>query len=549
MAAKDIFAPPSKQELDMFAAPPSKEELGLLTKPATKESKYKGLLSDSPTGVLTEEGLSFGLRPFLKGAGSAIAEGYTKLTSPREMDTKERLAEALAAAKEGFSTGRKEANVERDEAEKELGPVASTGIALGSGLLTAPLTPIRSVKGALALGAGLGGAQALSRAESLKEGAGMTAGGAATAGLLQKYGGKAIEKAGKAISGGLTKLGSTLSGVTEKEIQTYVKQGDKIKDLIKKSGGDFTLEADRIREGLQKNIQATRGSLSKEIGDVLSKASPEKTIDSIPYVSALQKVKEQINPNLYPDQIVEIEEVMSAVKNVAGETGKLNLKEMNELKQFLQGVAKPDYIKGGQIFSRGKDVARAAKGAASAINSDLSKMAPEISKANSQLSRLHKIEESINKNLLKSGGSDAGLLAAGRGANPRSVRQLKAIADITGKDVLPDVEALAAAQRFGRAEALPSDTTGKAMLRAGAGAAAGLLGGGGNPLGAIAGVALSNPAGVKALIDAGRIPATILKKLGGNGKVMELAKTPAGRAYILQQITPSASRGTGGMLE
>lgn len=153
------------------------------------------------------QGITFGLRPFIKGVGGAIGEGAASLTAPNQGNGQGfALSRALDKAKQGFSQGRQEANQEQTQAANEY-PKTYYGSMLGGGLLTAPLTPIKTAGQAVKLGAGLGAANALSSADSVKGAAVDVASGAATGGILHG--------AASAVTKGIAALPNASQGIKD----------------------------------------------------------------------------------------------------------------------------------------------------------------------------------------------------------------------------------------------------------------------------------------------------------------------------------------------
>lgn len=490
-----------------------------------------------------EKAITFGARPFVKGVGGGIGEAAARLVSPREMDFLER----LKRTKEGFGVGFSEEKELAQKEQKELSekhPMISAGSELAGGLLTAPLTPVRGVGSAIKLGLMTGAGRSLGEAKDLGEAAKMTAGG----GLLgaagygaSKLAGKAIQKGSELSKTGLKRLASNLSGLTEKEIETYASRPEEVKKIMSTFGEGEA--ADTIRTEFMNNIRGARQKYGSAIGEALKKPDfIEPKHDLSPVVkkleeklSSISKIKEKLGA----DDINDLRELTKKIREL-GTDGKVSVSELHEIKEFLQDFAKPSYLKNGQIFTRGDLSQGAAKNAAREAKVMVDRLAPEIAEANQKLFQMHAIEDNINKNLITPGKAAGGLISAGKGENKQSIRMLKQLSGLTGQDMLKRAEELAAAETFKNAKLLPQDVTGKSLTRALAGTAAGGLIGG--PVGAMAGAAATSPIAIKAAIDAGQIPMALINKMGGAEALKKLVDNPNTSAAIIKYLTTNMER-------
>jgi hypothetical protein len=303
---------------------------------------------------------------------------------------------------------------------------------------------------------------------------------------------------------GLTKVGQALTGVPEQEITTYAKNADKIKEMAKASDASTIEAADQIRMKYADDIKSTKQILNKTIESTLQNNT--QVVSNNPILEALETYKSKINKDLYPEQISQIDDLISKI-NSTSVKGNLSLLKAHQVKQFLQDKASSAYSNPGEIFSLGSEAAKAAKDAAAKARNLVNQVAPEIAEANNQLSKLHNIEDSMNVNLLKIGKPEAGLLAAGSGGNARNAKALEKLGEMTGTPMLEEAQNLAAMRTFANPPLLPVDVTGKAGARmnfakAGVGAIGGAIGAG--PIGAAIGTALTSPAALKSVIDVGR---------------------------------------------
>lgn len=320
--------------------------------------------------------------------------------------------------------------------------------------------------------------------------------------------GKTAELVGDAAKATTVKAGSTLTGVSEKSIKTYIEQRKAIDEIIAKHGGDMTLAADELRENLQSAIQNKVRSLNGNIEKAIKEAPSDVKISSDSIIDSLTETRNQLNPALFGDKIEEINEV---IKKIEALPKQLDAKSASDAKRFLQGMAEGAYLKNGQVFTSSKEAARAAKAGGREARKIEMELAPGTIEPNKELSRLHRYESNVNKNLIAPGKTESALLAAGSGANARNVKNLRDISNITGFDALGEAEKLSSAKTFGEASFTPVDTTGKSAARMGLAAGAGSLIGG--PMGAAISVAFTSPAVLKKAIQAGDVSADLVKKI------------------------------------
>lgn len=330
---------------------------------------------------------------------------------------------------------------------------------------------------------------------------------------------KPVKWLGEKVSNIAAKVGSTLSGVTEKEIKTYAKHADQIKEMAKASDSNVALAADEVRGKFFADIDATRKAMNQKISKALEKS--QASVDATNVLTELEKAKKTINAKLYPEQITQVDDLIGKIKNLGVESeGKfsMSVQDLNDVKSFLQEKASTAYRSPGEIFALGKESAKVAKNAGGVARDLVNKAAPEIAEANKTLSKLHNIEDNMNLNLIAPGKPESALLAAGSGGNVRNVEYLKELGNITGTDMLGEAEKLAAMRTFGSPALIAADTTGKSLARMtlGAGAAGAVGGLGAAPIGGF----LASPAAIKAAIDAGLISKKALQSETGKRLLM-----------------------------
>lgn len=474
-----------------------------------------------------EKAGTFGFRPAVAGAGGALGGFIGKLQAGGS------LSEAAQQGKEFFFDAREEAKAEQEAAAKAH-PVADfAGQAAGT-VATLPLVAGKGIKAALATGGLFGAGDAASNAESLDEAANKIITGTATSALTygalkgggavvrkvgqtpigQKIAGKAasaVEKTKQIPSKVFDKIAHSLTGVDEKKINTFRRNVDEINRIIARAGGDWPEEANKFRETVMRDIQSTRKNLNAQITEALVDAPDTVRADINPIIDTLNNFKDKLSVNYDAAAMNQIDDIINKIKLEAGEDGLMTVSALFKTKQFLQERAAPSYSSDGKIFITADQSAKAAKQTAAVVRKALNKLSPEIAKANNTLELMHKIEDRMNRSLLKIDAPEAPIFAAGSGAINRNTKSLQKIGAITGKDYIPEVQKLAAAREFADPSWVPVDATGKSFTRLALGVGAGALSSGGTALGVVAGAALTSPAALKKAIEIGSIPPNVVR--------------------------------------
>lgn len=516
-----------------------------------------------------QEGTSFGLRPMIAGLGAAAGSAYGEAekgikSNEGLMDYVSRIGKSVPSA---FKSGRLEALSEQEKAARE-SPGSYLAGNVASGLLTAKFLPVTSIGSAAKVGALQGTGRAISEQQSLPEAA-KTIGTSGGLGVLSYGAAKGIEKAAPVVREGISKVSSflgdktkkafiktayALTGETEKNIKNFIEKNDAVEKIIKESGGNIGVAADNVRQTLQNQIQSFRRSQNAAISDALDNVSPDKAISKDTIIGALNRIKSRININLKPEEAGQIDELITRINNVAGKSDRLSLKELYDVQDFLYERAKGAYMKDGQIFVPGKVSQQAAKSGAREAKIILDDAVPELRSANEALSKLHKIEENINKNLIAPGKSEAALLAAGGATSGRNRIYLDQLGKIIGKDVIGEAEKLSSAAAFASPQLMPKSAGGTtSTTRTIAGGILGtMLGGvpGGVAGTAIAG-AITSPAALKQAIKGGLLSQKVLEQTFGRAinfaddKVMnnliKFLQTPQGLTALNNAATSGKS--------
>lgn len=367
---------------------------------------------------------------------------------------------------------------------------------------------------------------------------------------------KILSKSGDILKNVTIKGGETLTGIPRQNIKTYIEKNPEVRDLIAKYGGDMTQAADDLRIRLSDALKSKVLSLNDEIKTAISNAPEGSKESNKAIIDALEHVQNGVNKDLYPSVHSEIQGMIDKVKKVssttstmyepAKATSEIAAKQVNEVKRFLQDIASGSYMENGQVFNASSATQNAAKqGARMARKAEIS-LAPETVQPNLELSQVHNLEKNINKNLITPEKPDVALFSAGSGQNPRNVKNLNKIGQITGMDALGEAEKLSAAKQFSNPSFLPTDTTGKSTTRTLLATGLGAIFGG--KIGAVLAPVLTSPAALKTAIDSGQFSKSLFVKLSGGmkevtpesfKKVMSAIKTPEGQTLVKGAVVVS----------
>ncbi len=342
------------------------------------------------------------------------------------------------------------------------------------------------------------------------------------------------------------KVAATLSGETEKAIETYGRRNKEINALIAKGGNDSNEIANIAKKELAASIQETRRGANARITQALEEASPDPSQPLSVLREKLEASKKRLNPKINKQEIADLDELAADLDAIDNGEGLATIGDLQALKSKFGEIASGSYTKDGQIFQRGthfegtaKDIARAAKELLDANGPK------ELKEANKVLSKLHYLEDRLNRNMLAPDKSYAALVAAGNEGNSTNRALLGQLGRLTGTDAVGKAENVAAAISFANPSMLPVDKTGKSFTRLATAVGLGAIGG---PAGMIMGT-VASPMALKAYINAGQIPVDLVKKLGrGVGKLNDVTivkafnalKSPEGRAMIEAYQTGSA---------
>ena len=495
-------------------------------------------LKEKPLSTRIGSALDVAGESALKGVGavagllSPITERYEKyITGPTraafsELEAGHGLSAAGKAAKQQFGetpleeyTGKQQAlrqmaeKGEKDVTLSESYPSLFSDTGEGfklqkGGLLDISKSGLRGLVRDVAQDPLLVAGPALRGAKSIAEGTKL----AETAGNV----GKALENAGIKL---YSKIGELRTGIPEKQIETFVKEYDKVQEIIKK--GDLVESADEVRRKYASALDRTRKSMNNKISSALEKPGfqvPEHDVN--PIVKSLDDAASKLDIRI-PEEASQVQEIKELKNVIVGDPtsglpglshdGMLSTSDAYKLQKYLQSRARGAYKKEGQLFFSGDQTQRASKNAASKVREIVNSASPEIKEANEQLSKLHVLEKRINKNLISEGKPEAGLISAGAGSNKRNLKNLEILSDLTGIDAITDAEILSSAKAFSRTGLSPVDVTGKSVLRSGLGYLTGTAAGG--PVGGLVGAAATSPMALKGEVGAAKALSKGIRKI------------------------------------
>lgn len=509
------------------------------------------------TGI--QQGVGLGFTPVIAGMGAGVGSAlgeFQRGDIPNE-GLSDKLSRIAGGYKSGFLEGKHDrVNLEK-QAQEERPGYALGGQVVGN-VITSPLIAAKGLMGALKLGGIQGVGNASSNSENAKdaglkfvEGLGTGAFSYGAGKVLEKGAkvvgpaiGKAIKSAGGKISDKIgnaaTKIGSTLTGVSEGDIKTYAKGAKEISQMAKAADGSISEAADQIRQKFSDSISATRSNLNAEITNALK--TSDKVVEVNGILSALASQKSKLNVKLYTKEVAQIDDLIEKVGSLA-ENGKVRVADAHDIKTFLQDRASSAYGFSSDPASLGAEAAKAAKSGAAIVRRLVNTAEPQIASANNKLSELHNIIDDMNKNVLNVGKPEAALLAAGSGGNVRNADSLAALGKATGSDMIGYAQKLSAMRTFNNPQILPTDTTGKAVARMMTGAGAGTLIGG--PIGSLIGAAATSPMALKKAIDTGVFSKNVIDKVMGKsvamteqglGEVVKYINTPQGKSLLNQVL-------------
>jgi hypothetical protein len=531
MANNNIFSPPSADEIkalkssDLFAPPsaselkPVKSSAGSPSAAGVLESFGAGVAKVSPESLA---GIQAAAEPAMTGLLNLVGGAQNK----KAADVLSKLGISDPSVKD--FKGRKAENVARQEQFKKDFPMAQTvadiagqitgGGALGAAIPAVSLAGKGLIGGARALAPAAGAAAAMGAIRPESEYGGISEpidfgkrGQAALTDAAFMSAFSAVPAVLGAAKKGLKSVSSSLSGVTPQEMETFAARTEQVKDLYNRGGKDFQAIADEIRDNTLGQVRVKKAQLNSQIENALESASPEKIVAVQPFIDALESYKGKISPKLAAKDYAKLIEAQQAIAETAGETGLLSLKELKQTTEFLQDLASAAYTQPGLVNNADR-VSKFAKSIARDARKVLNQVSPEIADANNQLSLLHKIDDSLTRNVLKEGATTGTLFAAGSGVNKTQAKLLQKLDEAVGSNALQSAQDMAAARTFlgsgmTGASPFPMQSTGRSLLGTGLGYA---LGG---PTGAAVAGGLSSPLAIRTAIEGVNLGSPLFKKI------------------------------------
>jgi hypothetical protein len=354
---------------------------------------------------------------------SPLNERMQELTSPEEMkgkadDTKQFIQDHAKTA--GMIAGGVAAGI----------PGAAIGSALGEGLSQ--------------------GMKAASGADVTPESAAKAVGLAGLEGAGAEFtGSKIIGPSLEAVGGLLAKGVSHLPYVdaAASAIKTYAKRAQEVIGMSKSADGNVATAADQIRAQLLKDKQAFHNQLTSYTDDALEKRASQ-TININDATKALDDGLVRLsNKSGISDQAREAATkdllgLKTDMQSMANEHGEISLLDANKFKQDLQDRA---FEGEGHILNQD-----AARDAQAVLRQQINKAAPEVAAMNEQQAAVLNLTKRMNKALTTPGKTEASLLKAGSGENPRSVADLTELDQSLGTNVLGQAQNLTAMKSFAK---------------------------------------------------------------------------------------------------
>lgn len=295
------------------------------------------------------------------------------------------------------------------------------------------------------------------------------AGASAAGEIAVPMAGGAIKQIGKSIGSGVKKLSSELSGIPEKAYETYLKRPKEVSRLGDLSEGTSLQDAvDNLRSNATATIWDVRNTANDEIYWALKdKANRKVNVKSI--IDAGESVIKDLNPKIkdHAAQIADIRGMIDQITNlqISPKLPIMNVMDVHNMKTVLQDAA--DYGADGAFKQKSNLADKAMKEMARKARLLVEEVAPEISKQNGKLVKLHRLNKNINKNLLSPEKTTASVLAVGSGANQQAIKQMRKLEDLTKYPYIKVAEDITAAQYFNNPKLLPVQTTGRSTIAAG----------------------------------------------------------------------------------
>ena len=268
---------------------------------------------------------------------------------------------------------------------------------------------------------------------------------------------KVVPATTKAIGTGMKKLASGMSMVPEKAIETYMKYGPEVDKLAAGSETFVIDEADRIRQQAQRSIENFKAFQNQKITSALSQ-SAQTPVDAMPVIRSLEDSLSKITPEIRPDEYAKIQKELEMINSLVDENGQIPAQQMQEVKQKFQDLA--EYLAPGQMMKKKNFVDISFARAANRAGMQVSRVAPDIAEANSQISKIRRMDKTLNKALITPEKPSGALVAAGIGANQLARKQLENLDQILGTNLLAQAEQLAAGQYLGNPSLFPNTMTG-----------------------------------------------------------------------------------------
>lgn len=360
---------------------------------------------------------------------------------------------------------------------------------------------------------------------------------------------KPVMRAAKAVAtkipektmGLLNKGLETMTGLPADTWASYIKDNRGVKALEKTFGTSkegVRSAADNLRDSIRTRVNQVKSALGEKIDMALAHTPEMGAIDTQPIVYDLEQARKRLNPNIpeHVSAISEIDEMVDILLKNAPD-GKLTPQTALEVQKSLQQRGWKQRSKDGAFFSNPEQSQIAAKEAAHSVREGVGEAMPDVDEANRAFSNLHGVEDTFSPGLIDNSKKMHAYVRAGLDSGSTEAKQLQQLSDWLNQnrspndpivDLVKEAREFATYRRFSELPWTAVDSTGKAVLRAGAGAAGyGAASGSGadTPTALLVGLAASSPTTARRLVDAGILTANAAKSVRRGGSA-------AGRGLI-----------------
>lgn len=270
-----------------------------------------------------------------------------------------------------------------------------------------------------------------------------------------------------AIGSAASRVGEEVTGINKELIKNYLDKTDEINKAISEYGSDPAAHASDIRTNFNNVINQARTVINNQISRHLNDFSnAEPTVPTQSITERLLTDYTRPNEILDPESRASIKGMMDKLDALTDENGDISVKDLYDFKKYAQKEGASAYNDLGDLIPGKEPIAMAAKNAAAVARDKLINYGPPaISVAEDTLSDIHKVQDTMNKNLFKPESAMNSLYNAGANPGGMEARTLKRLSNITGYDFLQDAKDYATVRQFSSTGLAPVDATGKSVAR------------------------------------------------------------------------------------